>query len=82
MKPEAGGRKPEAGSRKAEVALGNASTIARLSAIVRRIIGAPDYSAYVRHMRSHHPECEVLNQAEFLDEQLTARYSTPGSRCC
>jgi uncharacterized short protein YbdD (DUF466 family) len=74
--------KPEAGSRKPEMALSSASTIARLSAVVRRIIGAPDYSAYLTHMRSHHPECEVLSQAAFLDERLTARYSTPGSRCC
>jgi len=54
----------------------------RVNAIVRRIIGAPDYSAYLRHVEEHHPECKPLSEAEFLDEQLTARYSTPGSRCC
>ena len=54
----------------------------RVNAVVRRIIGAPDYTAYVRHMKQHHPECAVLSEAEFLDEQLTARYSRPGSRCC
>ena len=54
----------------------------RVNAVVRRVIGAPDYSAYVRHMQSHHPGCDVMTEAEFLDEQLTARYSTPGSRCC
>jgi uncharacterized short protein YbdD (DUF466 family) len=56
--------------------------MARANAVIRRIIGAPDYSAYLAHMSSHHPGCAVLTQAEFLDEQLTARYSTPGSRCC
>jgi uncharacterized short protein YbdD (DUF466 family) len=60
----------------------NAGFLTRANAIVRRIIGAPDYSAYLAHMSAHHPECAVLTQAEFLDEQLTARYSTPGSRCC
>jgi uncharacterized short protein YbdD (DUF466 family) len=59
-----------------------APLLERVNAIVRRIIGAPDYSAYLAHMAARHPECAVLTQAEFLDEQLTARYSTPGSRCC
>jgi uncharacterized short protein YbdD (DUF466 family) len=56
--------------------------IARVSAVIRRVIGAPDYSAYVRHQVQKHPECAVMSEAEFLDEQLTARYSRPGSRCC
>ena len=59
-----------------------ASVLERVNAVVRRIIGAPDYSAYLEHMRARHPGCAVLTQAEFLDEQLTARYSTPGSKCC
>ena len=59
-----------------------ANLLSRVNAIVRRVIGAPDYSAYVRHMAEHHPECHPMSEAEFLDEQLTARYSTPGSRCC
>jgi uncharacterized short protein YbdD (DUF466 family) len=53
-----------------------------MNAVVRRIIGAPDYAAYVRHMTAHHPESVLMKEAEFLDERLTARYSTPGSRCC
>jgi uncharacterized short protein YbdD (DUF466 family) len=73
----AGSRKPEAGS-----VVPHTSVLQRVNAVVRRIIGAPDYSAYLQHMRSRHPGCEVLSQAAFLDEQLTARYSTPGSRCC
>jgi uncharacterized short protein YbdD (DUF466 family) len=59
-----------------------APLLERVNAVIRRIIGAPDYSAYIAHMSARHPECVVLTQAEFLDEQLTARYSTPGSRCC
>ena len=55
---------------------------ARANAVVRRIIGAPDYSAYLRHMAEKHHGCAVLSELEFLDEQLTARYSTPGARCC
>jgi uncharacterized short protein YbdD (DUF466 family) len=56
--------------------------VARVTSIVRRIIGAPDYAAYLKHAAERHPECKPLTEAEFLDEQLTARYSRPGSRCC
>jgi uncharacterized short protein YbdD (DUF466 family) len=69
----AGSRKPEAG---------DVGLLARVNAVVRRIIGAPDYGAYLRHVTEHHPECTPLSEPEFLNEQLTARYSTPGSRCC
>jgi uncharacterized short protein YbdD (DUF466 family) len=66
----------------AAAAVARGSLLKRVNAIVRRIIGAPDYAAYLRHVAEHHPECEPLSEAAFLDEQLTARYSTPGSRCC
>jgi len=66
-------RRPEAG---------HEGRLARVSAVVRRVIGAPDYSGYLRHMREHHPECKVMSEAEFFSDQLTARYSRPGSRCC
>lgn len=54
----------------------------RAAAVLRRIIGAPDYEAYVAHVRSHHPEREPLSEAEFVQERLRARYEKPGSRCC
>ncbi len=54
----------------------------QLLAIVRRVIGAPDYALYVNHMHAHHPECVVLSEREFERERLSARYSRPGSRCC
>ena len=63
-------------------ATAGAGLLSRINQVVRRVIGAPDYSAYLAHMKARHPECAVLTQAEFLDEQLTARYSRPGSRCC
>jgi len=66
----------------ATATLARGTLLERVNAIVRRIIGAPDYSAYLRHVSSHHPDCKPLTETEFLDEQLTARYSTPGSRCC
>ena len=54
----------------------------RLAAILRQIIGAPDYAAYVAHVRAHHPERAPLSEREFLSERLAARYERPGARCC
>ena len=57
-------------------------TFTRVAAVVRRMIGAPDYDAYLRHATACHPERAPLTAAEFQDERLRARYSTPGNRCC
>ena len=59
-----------------------ASWPARLGALLRRIIGAPDYAAYLAHQRAHHPEREPLCERDFLNERLNARYEKPGARCC
>ncbi len=56
--------------------------VERLLAVVRRVVGAPDYATYLRHMRSRHPELLPVTEREFRDERLEARYSRPGSRCC
>ncbi|MDP1892024.1 MAG: YbdD/YjiX family protein [Gemmatimonadaceae bacterium] len=53
-----------------------------MAAVIRRIIGVPDYEAYVAHVRAHHPEQEPMSERDFHREQLAARYSRPGSRCC
>lgn len=56
--------------------------LARVAATVRRIIGAPDYAAYVAHVRAHHPGREPMCERDFVNERLSARYEKPGSRCC
>lgn len=61
---------------------GPAGWSARLGALVRRIIGAPDYQAYLAHMRAEHPACQPLTEREFLKDRLTARYERPGAKCC
>jgi uncharacterized short protein YbdD (DUF466 family) len=58
------------------------SAIHRWLAVLRTVIGVPDYERYLRHMRARHPECAVLSKAEFATARLEARYSRPGSRCC
>ncbi|HVT41286.1 MAG TPA: YbdD/YjiX family protein [Gemmatimonadaceae bacterium] len=59
-----------------------ASLAAQVTALLRRIIGAPDYEGYLRHVAERHPGCTPLTEQAFLEERLQARYSSPGSRCC
>ncbi len=56
--------------------------LARALAVLRRIIGVPDYEVYAEHMRVHHPGCDLLSRDAFLRERMAAKYSRPGSRCC
>ena len=61
------------------------SLAARLRAaarVLRTIVGAPDYEAYLAHMRATHPACTPLGPDEFARQRLESRYSRPGSRCC
>jgi uncharacterized short protein YbdD (DUF466 family) len=48
----------------------------------RLCCGVPDYDAYVRHLREHHPEREVPSYKEFFRERQVARYKGTGGRCC
>lgn len=61
---------------------GTASFFGRVSALVRRIIGVPDYVTYREHMAACHPELPVLSEQEFAEDRLVAKYSKPGQRCC
>ena len=56
--------------------------LAQTANVLRRIIGAPDYDAYVAHMCARHPGEEQLSRDAFAADALTRRYSTPGNRCC
>lgn len=48
----------------------------------RRMIGVPDYAAYLRHVREHHPERPPLSYADFFARAQAARYRGTGGRCC
>ncbi len=54
----------------------------RAARIVRRIVGVPDYDAYLRHARRAHPDAVPLTREAYMRECLEAKYSRPGSRCC
>jgi len=66
----------ERGNGKGETALPLPARVAR---IVRRIIGAPDYGAYLAHCRAagHEPR---LSEREFVAEFFEAKGK--GVRCC
>ena len=52
------------------------------SAVFRRVVGMPDYQAYVAHLQKKHPDCAVPSEREFFDQYVTARYSGGPTRCC
>jgi len=53
-----------------------------ITRVIRRMIGAPDYESYVKHMTRTHPEQARLSADEFAADALARRYNRPGSRCC
>jgi uncharacterized short protein YbdD (DUF466 family) len=59
-----------------------AELLARAAWVVRRVIGAPDYSRYVAHVRRSHPGTEPMSRDAFARDVLVRRYERPGSRCC
>jgi uncharacterized short protein YbdD (DUF466 family) len=56
--------------------------LASIAAVVRRLIGVPDYDTYLLHMRERYPQCTPMDRAAFERDRLTARYQRIGSRCC
>jgi uncharacterized short protein YbdD (DUF466 family) len=58
---------------------------ARLAAVARalhRVLGAPDYEAYLAHHARHHAGVEPMARGEFVRRRQEDRYSRPGARCC
>ena len=51
-------------------------------ALLRAIIGAPDYERYLAHMRGAHPDQTPLTPEAFASERMARRYDQPGGRCC
>ncbi|HWP02272.1 MAG TPA: YbdD/YjiX family protein [Gemmatimonadaceae bacterium] len=59
-----------------------ASRLESAARIVRGVVGAPDYEAYLQHMARCHPDAPPLSRKEFEEDRLRARYAQPGHRCC
>ena len=49
---------------------------------VKRIIGAPDYEAYLARHRQVHPEVPPMSEKEFFRFAMDRRYSKASPRCC
>ena len=56
--------------------------VRRAAAVLRAVIGAPDYERYLAHVAQRHPGCAPLSRDEFARDALARRYDRPGSRCC
>lgn len=56
--------------------------LGRLTATLKRIVGMPNYEAYVAHLREHHPECPLPSEREYFAIYLKGRYEGVGNRCC
>jgi uncharacterized short protein YbdD (DUF466 family) len=49
---------------------------------LRLMVGVPEYTTYVTHMRDKHPHLPVMSYQEFFRERQEARYDGKVSRCC
>lgn len=64
------------------VLIGLTGRLRHAAAVLRRIIGVPDYDRYVAHVRECHPGTQPLSRREFEEARLHDKYSRPGQRCC
>lgn len=55
---------------------------ARLTSVLKRIAGMPDYVGYLKHVSECHPEMTPPTEREFFDEYLKRRYENGPTRCC
>ena len=58
------------------------SLVQRVAAVIRRIIGVPDYDRYCQHVQLAHPGETPVSREEFFRSQQEGKYTRPGSRCC
>jgi uncharacterized short protein YbdD (DUF466 family) len=56
--------------------------LAATARAIRRMLGAPDYAAYVEHVCRSHPDTVPMSRTAFMRDVLARRYDRPGSRCC
>lgn len=48
----------------------------------RRVVGMPDYAAYVAHLRAAQPDAPIPTERAYFDEYLRQRYEGGPTRCC
>ena len=57
-------------------------TLKRTAAVIRRLIGAPDYETYVAHVHECNAGTAPMTREEFVKSRMDDKYSKPGQRCC
>lgn len=59
-------------------------TVRYLGQSMRLMVGVPEYSTYVDHMKNVHPDKPIMSYQEFFRERQEARYGSNGKviRCC
>ncbi len=50
--------------------------------LLRRLLGMPNYLAYVEHLRTCHPDRSIPTERAFFEEFVKARYGDGPTRCC
>jgi len=52
-------------------------------AVLRQIVGAPDYQRYLAHQRAHHPGRAPLSPREYYADFVRWRFGSGApTRCC
>lgn len=54
----------------------------RSDRFINLLVGMPSYDKYVEHMKTVHPDQEILSRSDFFKEALDARYKGGFTRCC
>ncbi|MBA4143764.1 MAG: YbdD/YjiX family protein [Nitrosospira sp.] len=53
-----------------------------LTQSARLMVGVPEYSTYVDHMKNSHPDKRVMSYQQFFRERQEARYGGKVGKCC
>jgi uncharacterized short protein YbdD (DUF466 family) len=61
---------------------GVGAAMKRVAAVVRRIVGVPDYAVYVAHVTECHAGVVPMSREEFEKARMEDKYNRPGQRCC
>jgi uncharacterized short protein YbdD (DUF466 family) len=54
----------------------------KVAAVVRRIIGVPDYDVYLKYHTRCRPGEAPLSREDFHAQRMYEKYNRPGQRCC
>lgn len=59
-------------------------TIRSIAQSFRLMVGLPDYAAYIKHIKSTHPDHPAMSHEELFRERQESRYGVNGkmNRCC